>query len=244
MLDKETYNALPDAAKAAFVEQDGQYVTVKDAALKKTLDDLDSKYKSEAQRLKEMEEKLSGFEAAKAAEIEAARAKALEEARSKGDVKAIEERYQQQMADLEKRTREDAKAEALKEFKTEQAQSKASALADKIGLTVGVDQYSGEAIADLIRSRVKVDPDTGATIFHDAKGSALSVDKDGFIKELAKEPRFSRLIKADLTTTGGGNANGNSGGGAPAKALNQMTATEEALFAKQYPEQYERLLNQ
>lgn len=226
MLTKDVYESLPDAAKAAFVAEGDTYVPVKDAKLKQTLDEVDGKYKSAEQRAKELESKLAGFEQAKAAEIEAARAKALEEARTKGDVKAIEERYQQQMADLEKRTREEARAEALKEFKTEQASTRASSLADTIGLSIGVDKDSGEAIADLIRSRVKVDPDTGAEIYHDAKGSALSVNKDGFIKELAKEARFARLIKAELATTGGGNANGNSGGGAPSGSQNK--AAEEA----------------
>ena len=218
----EQFEQLPDFVKSDYVEHDGAYVPqaeLKVKGLKSSLDSLDAKFKG-------VESKLTEVEQTKAAEIEAARAKALEEARTKGDVKAIEERYQQQMADLEKRTREEARNEALKEFKTEQAATRASSLADTIGLSIGVDKDSGEAIADLIRSRVKVDPDTGAEIYHDAKGSALSVNKDGFIKELAKEARFARLIKAELTTTGGGNANGNSGGSAPSGSQNK--AAEEA----------------
>lgn len=215
MLTKEDFDALPEKAQAAFTLDGDEYVPVKDAKLKQTLNDLDSKYKSAEQKSKELEDRLAGFEAAKQQEIEAVRAKELENARTKGDVKAIEERYQQQMADLEKRVREEAKNEAVSEFKTQQAQEKASSLADKIGLTVGVDAESGELIADAIRQRIKIDPQTGEKIFHDAKGSALSIDEAGFIKEVANEKRFARLVKGDIVTTGGGNVKGNNGGSAP-----------------------------
>lgn len=214
MLTKEDYEALPEKARAAFTLDGDEYVPAKDAKLKQTLNDLDGKYKSAEQKAKELEERLGSFESAKQQEIEAARAKALEDARSKGDVKAVEERYQQQMADLEKRVREEAKNEAVTEFKTQQAQEKASSLADKIGLTIAVDAESGELIADAIRQRIKIDPNTGEKIFHDAKGSALSVDEAGFMKEVANEKRFARLVKGDVVTQGGGNAKGSNGGSA------------------------------
>lgn len=83
---------------------------------------------------------------------------------------------------------------------------RAQSIASKIGLSIGVDSDAGEAITDLIQSRVKYE--NGQAIFHDAKGSALSVDQQGFIAELSKEARFKRLIKAELNTNGGGLANG------------------------------------
>lgn len=220
MLTKEDFEALPEKARAAFTLDGDEYVPAKDAKLKQTLNDLDSKYKSAEQKAKELEERLVGFESAKQQEIEAARAKALEDARNKGDVKAIEDRYQQQMADLEKRVREEAKNEAVTEFKTQQAQEKASSLADKIGLSIAVDNESGELIADAIRNRIKIDPLTGEKIFHDAKGSALSIDEAGFMKEVANEKRFARLVKGDVVTTGGGMAKGNNGGGASVSEQN------------------------
>jgi hypothetical protein len=212
-LTQEQFEQLPDFVKGDYVEKDGAFVpaasveveqlTGKVTALKSSLDGLDSKLKAQSQ--------------AEAEKIEAARQAALEEARTKGDVKAIEERYQQQMADLEKRVAEKTREEVTKELTSKQAEQQASAQADKLGAMLGVDKESGEALADLIRHRVKVDPETGKRIYHDAKGSALSVDDNGFIEELKKEARFKRLIKADVPTTGGGNANGNggNGGGAP-----------------------------
>jgi len=231
MLSKEDFEALPEKARAAFVLDGDEYVPAKDAKLKQTLNDVDSKYK-------ELQKQLSTYEEQKKTEIEAARAKALEEARSKGDVKAIEERYQQQMTDLEKRVREEAKGEALKEFKMQQAELSDNALADKIGLMIGVDAESGELIADAIRKRVKTDPDTGERIFYDAKGSALSIKEDEFIKEVAAEKRFARLVKADIATQGGGKANGSTGGSASVKQVKRgvfetWPAKQKAEFVQQ-----------
>jgi hypothetical protein len=216
-LTQEQFEQLPEFVRGDYTQDGEVYRPVgelKASKLKQSLDGLDAKMKESVSTL---ESRLKEFESSKAAEIEAAKAKALEDARSKGDVKAIEERYQQQMADLEKRVAEKTREEVTKELTGKQAEQQASSQADKIGATLGVDKESGEALADLIRHRVKVDPETGKRIYHDAAGSALSVDDNGFIEELKKEARFKRLIKADATTTGGGMANGNggNGGGAP-----------------------------
>lgn len=176
----------------------------------------------------EISNKLSEHEKSQAEKIEQAKQEALEKAKSNGDVEAIEKRYQEQMADLERRVREEARQEASNEFLQEQAVKDANAIADKIGLTLGVDTDSGEAIADLIRSRVKKDPKTGQEIYHDTKGGALSVDRNGFIELLKKESRFARLMKAEFATNGGGNANGsNNQGGASILSKNQ--AAQDAI---------------
>lgn len=221
MLTKEDFEALPEKARAAFTLDGDEYVPAKDAKLKQTLNELDSKYKSAEQKAKELEERLGGFETAKQQEFEKKLADELEKARSSGDAKALEERLRQQFADEVKREREAAKNEAVTEFKTQQAQEKASTLADKIGLTIGVDAESGELIADAIRQRIKIDPQTGEKIFHDIKGSALSVDEAGFMKEVANEKRFARLVKGDIVTTGGGNAKGNNGDGRTSQNVNE-----------------------
>jgi len=144
----------------------------------------------------------------------------LQEAESKADVKKAREIFEQQMADAVKRAKEEAREEVTKELTSKQAEQQASAQADKLGAMLGVDKESGEALADLIRHRVKVDPETGKRIYHDAKGSALSVDDNGFIEELKKEARLKRLIKAEVPTNGGGFANGNGGNGGNAPDAN------------------------
>ena len=184
--------------------------------------------KAEREQLKE---KLTAFEASQQAAIDKAKADALEEARTKGDVKAIEERYQQQMADLERRVREEERAVVLKEIGEKTSKEKAISIADQIGAALGVDEFAGQNISDLIRSRVTVDAATGKEVYYDAKGSALSVDKKGFMAELKKDPRFKLLIKSEPITTGGGKTQGSGGGGASSqKKYSEMTLAERVAY--------------
>ncbi len=226
-LTTEQYEQLPEFAKADYAEHEGAYVPVDSlrvGKLKESLNGLDGKLKE--------------FEKNKAADIEAARAKALEEARTKGDVAEIEKRYKEQMDDLRKRVKEETRNEVIKELSEKQAGERAASLADKIGLALAHDKDDAEAIADLIRSRVKVDPETGKEIYYSAQGSALSVDRAGFEAELKKEPRFKRLIKAEASTTGAGKANGSNGNGgasnqkATRAQFEAMNPTERMTFVK------------
>ncbi|HAD31532.1 MAG: hypothetical protein CL578_22425 [Alteromonadaceae bacterium] len=237
-LTKEQFEQVPDFLKADYEQVGDVWKHAGMLKVKQTADNLDSK-------LKETNQRLSEFEKTQASAIEKARADALEEARSKGDVKAIEERYQQQMADLEKRVRQEAYDSARSEIKGEQAEKDASSIADKIGLALGVDEDAGYAIADLIRSQIKIDPDTGKEIYYDTKGSALSVDRNGYIAELKKQARLKRLIKGEQTTHGSGNANGSqNGGSAVNRKFNEMTGAELSALRKEDPAEYQRLKSQ
>lgn len=223
-LTQEQFDELPDYAKSAFAQQGDVYIPAKDAKLKQTLDELDGKYKG-------LSKQLEDFEAQKAAEIEAEKAKAMEEARNSKDVEAIEKRYQEQMADLEKRSYEKGKTEAHNEFKAQQAQLKASGIVDKVAMSIAVDNDAAEVISDLIRSRIEIDPDTGAEVFKDAKGSALSVSRDEFVSELKKEAKFKRLVKADIATNGGGLVNGSGVSGSATSKANMGGSRQERAAA-------------
>lgn len=223
-LTQEQFDELPDYAKSAFAQQGDVYIPAKDAKLKQTLDELDGKYKG-------LSKQLEDFEAQKAAEIEAEKAKAMEEARNSKDVEAIEKRYQEQMADLEKRSYEKGKTEAHNEFKAQQAQLKASGIVDKVAMSIAVDNDAAEVISDLIRNRIEIDPDTGAEVFKDAKGSALSVSRDEFVSELKKEAKFKRLVKADIATNGGGLVNGSGVSGSATSKANMGGSRQERAAA-------------
>ena len=56
MLSKEDFEALPEKARAAFVLDGDEYVPAKDAKLKQTLNDVDSKYKELQKQLSTYEE--------------------------------------------------------------------------------------------------------------------------------------------------------------------------------------------
>ena len=224
----ENIEDLPESMRGDFVEseRDGK----KGYQHKDTIALANAMKHAKAER-EQLKEKLSAFEASQQAAIDKAKADALEEARTKGDVKAIEERYQQQMADLERRVREEERAVVLKEIGEKTSKEKAISIADQIGAALGVDEFAGQNISDLIRSRVTVDAATGKEVYYDAKGSALSVDKKGFMAELKKDPRFKLLIKSEPSTTGGGKTQGSGGGGAPSqKKYSEMTLAERVAY--------------
>ena len=219
-LTQEQFETLPEYVKGDYVQHEGAYVPqaeLKVKGLKSSLDNLDSKLKE--------------IEVGKAAEIEAARAKGLEEAKTKGDVAEVEKRYQEQMADAVKRAREDERNSVTKELSQKQADTKASGIADTIGANLAVDRDAAEVIAELIKQRVKVDPETHKEYFLDASGSALSVNRSEFEAMLTKEGKFKHLVKAAIATNGAGGANGNSGGGASNKTM------ERAAFESLNPAQ-------
>lgn len=170
-------------------------------------------------KLSEIETRLNGYEETKKAEIEQAKTEALEKARSSGDVKTIEERYKQQLADLEKRTNEqlNERDEKIKSITTRVKQERQSAIVSDLSDFATDD--GKPAFKALLKSRTEID-DEGNTIYLDENGGATTLDKKGFIAQLQKEPMFKPLMRSDVVTKSNGNLNGGKSGGA-----NTPTAT-------------------
>lgn len=240
-LTQEVYEALPDAAKLVFEKAGDVYIPVSEGklrALKEKMDDLGSRYAQANSRIEEIER-------SKAQEIENAKAEALKTARSKGDVETIEKRYQEQMADLEKRN-----GETMKQFEERIAKMSGAIKTKERSLIVGdiakelkVFDDSGKLFSKMIQDRIDVDPETGKVTFLDENGGATSLDKAGFIAELAKDSAYDRLRQASVAT--GGNANGNNGtGGGAAKKFTDYTGAELKALRESRPAEYERLLNE
>jgi len=211
-LTQEQFEQLPEFVRDDY-EQAGEVYRPKAegkvAALKSSLDAMDGKYKTAESRIKEIED-------SQAAAIEAAKKEALETARNKGDVSAIEKRYQEQMADLEKRSNETV----------EQYKARLEALTDKLK-TGGRKSIIGDLAAELkifddskplfeklIGDRVDVDPETGKETYLDENGGATSLDKTGFLAELMKDKGFDRMRQAEANKGGLANGNNGNGGGA------------------------------
>lgn len=213
----ENLESLPETMRADFVES--EFNGKKGFQHKDTIALANSLKNAKAERDQyktkavEYETQMSEQENQTAAKIEAAKAKALEDARSKGDVTEIEKRYQEQMADLEKRTAERVRGEVTTEFKTERANERKSAIAREIATLNAVDKDSADTLFEILERRIKIDPESGKEIFLDDKGGALSIDRAGFEKEFLSSPRVNRLVKAEIATSGGGLANGNTGAG-------------------------------
>lgn len=210
-LTQEQFDQVPEFIKGDY-EQVGEVFRLKAEgkaeALKASLNALDGKYKG-------LEKTVADIESAKAAEIEAAKAEALEKARTKGDVAAIEKRYQEQMADLEKRSGETIKQyeDRMERLTGSMKESKRDAVVESLASKLNVFDKSRKVFDKLVRERIDYDPESGKVTYFDDQGGALSVDTAGFLAELEKDEGLFPLRQAPQTK--GGQANGNySGGGA------------------------------
>lgn len=76
---------------------------------------------------------------------------------------------------------------------------------------------SEKLFSKIIQDRIDVDPETGKITFLDEDGGATSLDKAGFIAELAKDEGFDTMRSADVSRGGIANGNNGSGGGASVK---------------------------
>lgn len=182
------------------------------------------------------------FERQQREEAETKLQQQLEAAKKANNLDEVLRIEREKAADAVKRAREEAKLEAMKESAAERANDKRKTIIAQLSAK-GVDDGAREAVADLLERHVVVSADTNEIVFKDSSGGALAVDAAGFAAEMLKMPKFSRLMEVQPPNSGAPGANGSGGGGASVKSLSEMTATEEALFAKQHPDQYQQLLN-
>ena len=228
-LTKEQYEQVPDFLKDGF-EQVGDAFVSKDskkvASLKASLDNLDAKSKSEAQQLNE---RLAEIEAQEAEKIKAARQAALDEARSKGDVDAIEQRYQEQLSDAVERARIEATTEAEKQFTVSRAKDKAKLeVAEMVAAFNPVDDNARELLTLALSSKQQV-TDDGKIIYTNDDGSASSLDAKGFLNSVIESDKYSLLKQANPTTRGAGILGGQIGGSAPTTKGNTRASLEQRL---------------
>lgn len=211
-LTAEQYNQLPEFIRADYEREGEKYVSVaekKARALKDSLNNLDAKYKTEVGSLNE---RLSNFEKQQAEAVEKARAEALAQAKNKGDIDAIEKRYQEQMEDIKRRTAEETRNELQKEWSMEKAKDKAAIDVADIAAKLRPLEGAEGALKLIIQSRQKIGED-GKVFYTNADGSASALDAAGLAAELQKDPAVKRLISGTTNTHGGGNANGSIGNG-------------------------------
>lgn len=213
-LTKEQYEQLPDFVRDDYTEVDGVYKHAGMMKVKGTLNDLDSRLKSKDSEFNALNERLTQFEQTKAQEIEQARAEALEQAKSKGEVESIEQLYQEQMADLEKRTEQRVRSEVEQEYTIKEVNNKAQIeLTELVHGLKPKDDFAKRLIQDHLKNRQKVED--GKIIYLNEDGSASSLDKAGLLKELQESPMFKPLTSYTPPSQGGGNMNGTNGGSAP-----------------------------
>ena len=215
----ETLEELPEVMRGKFeaYEFNGKkgFQDTETTALANSLRNAKAEKQDYMSKFTESQAKLSEFEKNQVDALKQARAAALEEARSKGDVGAIEERYKQQLEDLEKRS--SAKIEEYEQkFNGLNDGIKSEKKTNAIGDLLEFGTESGRAaLKRLLSDRIDYDVTTNKPIYLNEDGGASSLDKEGFIAQIQSEAMFQPLMQADIVTSGGGNVNGGGDGGAP-----------------------------
>lgn len=221
-LTQEQFESVPD-----FLQ--GDYEKFGDVYRHKSEVEFESAKASFKQKMNDINGKLStvageldSFKASQAEAIEKAKAEALEQAKSKGEANEIIKRYEEQMADLEKRMGSELESvRAEKEQLLNQSkQSKRDALLADARSKLKVFDESAKIFDRVVGSMIDIDPLTGKETFLNEDGSATSLDRAGFYAQLEKDPAFARMRKAEPPSTGGF-AQGNNGASGPTSNKNQ-----------------------
>ncbi len=231
-LTKEVFEALPVEAQADYELHGDSYVTIdslKVGGLKESLNNLDSKMKTESQA-REESMRLA---------VEQAREQALEEAKKKNNVDDILRIEREKLADEEKR---------ISEQREELTGVKQSLANDKLNNTV--DELAQHAVTSLrpafkslIKSFVDVNIDTRAVTYLNDDGSASSLNTEQFVKELAKRPTFAPFMAGKTPTEGGGFANGGKNGSTVTKKPKDMSSAERLEFKQRDPAGFKKAFN-
>lgn len=233
-LTAEQHNELPDFIKGDYVEKDGSFVHAGLAKVKGTANELDAQKNG-------IQAELDEYKSQEQARIDAAKQEAYDKAIADKDIEGITAQTEEKIEHARKSSFEAGRKEAQKEFNLQAAKGKADNLALKIAGEVAVDEYAMDMLKREFLSQIDVNPDSGDVTFLDGDGRATTLNKDEFKVEVLKNPRYSRLIKEDSTTSGGGNANGSNGGRAPSKKFSEYSGAELVAIKKQDPAAYEQL---
>jgi len=235
-LTKEQFEELPDFLKGDYSDIDGVYKhndTVKVGGLKTSLDLAYGK-RDEAVTA------LSLAEQTKADEISQARELALEEARGKNNTDEVLRLEREKLDDAQKRL--DSEREELDGIQGSMATDKQSTIIDRLALKATDDGRA--AFKRLVKDFIVVDPKTRQETFLNEDGSASSLNEESFYTEfLIKNPMFKTVLKADITTNGGGNSNGGMDGSAQHKAPKEMTGQERVEFKQRDPAGFKKAFN-
>jgi hypothetical protein len=213
---KEQFEQLPDFAKKDFTEVDGVYRHAGFAKVKTTADQLDAKARSYAAELE-------AVRAGEQAKIDEARKQAFDDAVKTGKTDVVLKQLTEQLEN-EKKTR----AETQKQYEdriaamSEAAKKKATEARIK-GLSSLATDDARPAFERLLRHYIDANPETMQNVYLDDDGRATSMSDTEFEASLAKNQLFKPLLKASMTTSGGGGLNGSGArGGVPQATMSRQ----------------------
>jgi len=230
-LTTEELEALDESVRSLYTDKDGTYVLAVEGipepedtgALKRAKDHEKEARKQAEAKAKELEVRLRDLEDTKS--------------RDRGDVKSLEESYQRKLQELETKARqENEKLTSIIKRNTVEAEARR--------LAAELSGPNADIILPHILQRMSVElDDEGPRVrVLDEKGVVTADTPEDLKNYFFTNQRYSPIIIGSKAT-GSGAAGAKSGGGVH-KKLSEMTATEEALFAKQNPQKYQQMLEQ
>jgi hypothetical protein len=231
-ITKAEFEALSDGLKTEYKADGDNYVLDLDDT---GFENLKAEKAEERRKREEAERKLQEREQADAEAAEKLRKEQEKAAKAAGDVEALEKSWKTKYeADLAaERARAEAAANALETIFVDNV---ARQMANKISTVP-------DLLVDLIKKRLRVEHagETPITRVVDAAGKPSALSLADLEKEFVDNKSFAAIIKAS-DAQGGGAGAGSDGNGVPRKKLSEMTATEEAKFANEHPDEYARLV--
>lgn len=235
-ITKEEYDALDESIQGLYTEN-------ADGGFKLDLEDLEDT--GALKRAKEHEKEARKKAETKAREIESSM-KELQtqmeelqngESRKKGDVESLEKSYQKKMQELESKYKEqiDGLTSTLKKNTVD---------ATARQLASDLSGENADIILPHIRNRLAFEYENGDAKVRvlDENGNVTADSIDDLKNSYFTNEKFSPIIVGSKASGGGASGAKGGGGATGQKKLSEMSATEEAQFANENPEAYQKML--
>jgi len=233
-ITQEEYEALSEGFKEAYVTDGDNYKLdvsgLEDTgALKRAKDYEKEQRKAAEKRSRELSDEMKGLQ------------DQLDElkndgSRKKGDVEALERSYQDKIA-KQKEESDAAQAKLNRIIEKQTLEAKANQIATKLC------GENSDIILPHIKSRMKVeitDDEAHVRVLND-QGEVTADSLDDLQNSFFTSDRFAPIVIGSKAS--GSGAAGRKGSGAAGKPnLKDMSATEEAKFANEHPEQYQEMV--
>jgi len=237
-LTKEEHHALDESMQSLYEEQeDGSFkLQLEDAedtgALKRAKEHEKNARKEAENKARELSQKMKDLQS----QIDEM---SNTESRKKGDVEALENSYKKKMEELESSYKQQVDTlQGVLKSKTVDAE------AQRIATELSGD--NADIILPHIRNRLdfQFEDNQPKVRVLDESGQVTADSLDDLKNSFFTNDRFSPII-IDSKASGGGAAGAKgAGGSASVKKLSDMTATEEAKFANENPEAYQKMLSE
>lgn len=237
-IDAEAFKKLPKEIQTEYIKDtEGDSYTLDVDGLEDT-GALKRAKEHEAQRRKDAEQKLKDAEA----KVEEAQTELadLREAKAKGgDAVAVETKKWE--AKLAKREKElvDANGTLQKALQEQMVGNVA------LGLATELAGDNAEILLPHITKRLAAEFKDGkvSTVVLGVDGQPSATTVDELKKEVLSSGKFAAVVVASKGSgTGGAGSRKGAGGTSAPKKLSEMTATEEATFARENPEKYQEMV--